>query len=464
MANSIKSTDAFLADLQANILKGHGRNFAHHIFIRFDQKQIQATRDWIKRLATTTLTSAAGQLQASARFNEGKTTDGGPVFTFSLSATGYDKLGLTHVKPDSSSFNDGMKKKADILGDNPATWEPPFQEIDALLIIADDNSNTAALNAGNMIAELSAFAQVLHDQRGNVLKTQCGIGIEHFGYADGISQPLFLASDIAKQPSVKEWDDATDISLLLVEEKGSEGGAQRFGSFLVFRKLEQNVKAFKDAEGDNAVPGVLPVIKDVDGNDNSELAGAMLVGRFENGTPVINSSIEAVNNPPKQTNDFNYTNDTGAIKCPFHAHIRLMNPRNGDVQAGDVREHRITRRGIPYDEAGRIPLDRITSISDDLLDNNQPEKGVGLLFMCYQSQIENQFEILQAFWANKGLIFPHQTDGQDSLISQGTNPPKTLPRQWGQPAQTNPFSFDGFVKMKGGEYFFTPSIPFLSAL
>ena len=159
------------------------------------------------------------------------------------------------------------------------------------------------------------------------------------------------------------------------------------------------------------------MLKDVDGDDNKELAGAMLVGRFENGTPVVKNSEARVDNPPVQTNDFSYGDDLNALKCPFHAHIRLMNPRKGDTIAGDLSAHRITRRGIPYDEVGRIPEDQINSISDELLDGNQPEKGVGLLFMCYQNSIETQFEILQHFWANQGQIGPHAVGSQDSTTS-----------------------------------------------
>ena len=463
MATSIQPTDPLLANLQANILKGHGRNFAHHLFIRFKNEQINNAKAWIGLFAATSITSARQQLTATEAFKAGLSTDGGTIFTLSLTSKGYDKLGKGFLKPASEAFRSSMSGRSNLLNDVPGEWEEGFTGIDAFIIVADDDAATAKAAADKVLASVSAFAVLLLNQRGNVLKTKSGIGIEHFGYADGISQPLYLSDDIAHQPSTIEWDDATDQKLLLVADPG--GDRDDFGSFLVFRKLEQNVKGFRDAEGDNPpAPGQLPVVKDVDGNDNDELAGAMIVGRFENGTPVIKSSVEVVNNPPRQTNDFNFANDTNALKCPFHSHIRLMNPRQGDLLAGDVRDHRITRRGIPYDEVNRIPEDRITSISDDLLDKNQPVKGVGLLFMCYQSSIESQFEILQAFWANKGQIGPHITGAQDSLIGQGTNPPKTLPAQWGQPLQTAPFSFSGFVKMKGGEYFFTPSISFLKGL
>lgn len=460
----IPSNDPVLTDIQANILKGHGRNFAHHIFLRIRDGETDAARYWVASFAAGTITSARKQLDGTAAFKRGLKGDAGSIITLSLSSTGFDKLGLGAYKPASTAFRNGMRSRADLLGDNPDGMEEPFNGIDLMIMVADDRSSEAKRKAKTFIAQTASFADLLLDQKGNVLKKTSGIGIEHFGYADGISQPLFLADDIKRQPSTIEWDDATDTDLLLVREE-LPGKTDHFGSYLVFRKLEQNVKGFKDAEGDNeGVPGRLPMVKDVDGDDNKELAGAMLVGRFEDGTPVIKSSFPIVDNPPVHTNDFNYADDPGALKCPFHSHVRLMNPRKGDIIAGDVSAQRITRRGIPYDEVGRIPEKDVTDITDDMLDKNQPVKGVGLLFMCYQSSIETQFEILQHLWANQGQIKGHAIGAQDSIIGQGTNPPKTLPQQWGQSAQSAPFSFSGFVTMRGGEYLYTPSISLLTGV
>ncbi|SDG75181.1 Dyp-type peroxidase family [Dyadobacter soli] len=461
MSTRIPSTDPILDNIQANILKGHGRDFAHHLFFQFKTNTSAKAKDWIGSFAWTT---AKKQLLGTELFKAGKITDGGPVFTLSLSSTGYDKLGLASSKPFGGSFANGMKASAGLLGDDISIWDEGFKDsVDMMILVADDDSKKVKALADDIVAQVTVFARLLVNQRGNVLKMKGGSGIEHFGYADGISQPLFLEEDVANQPSTVEWNDETDTARLLVADFESDPNC--FGSFLVFRKLEQNVKAFKDAEGDNPpIPTVLPVVQDVDGKPNSELAGAMLVGRFENGTPTVKSSIELNPNPFSVTNDFDYRDDLPALKCPFHSHIRLMNPRNGDTDAGDVSEQRITRRGMPYDDVKRIPEDRITTISDDLLDGSQPEKGVGLLFMCYQNNIELQFEIIQGFWANLGQIKTHIIGAEDSLIGQGANPPKTLPKQWGQPAQSSSFSFHGFVKNRGGEYFFTPSICFLRKL
>jgi len=157
------------------------------------------------------------------------------------------------------------------------------------------------------------------------------------------------------------------------------------------------------------------------------------------------------------------------LKCPFHAHVRLMNPRKGDPEAGsvDLLSHRITRRGMPYDDLvpPRLNDQEVLVITQEMLeDRDKPSDGVGLLFMCYQSSIGNAFEVLQGFWSQGNIAPSPVNKGQDSIIMQGTEQSRMLPEQWGSANQGNPFNFSGFVKMKGGEYFFTPSIPFLKKL
>ena len=55
-------------------------------------------------------------------------------------------------------------------------------------------------------------------------------------------------------------------------------------------------------------------------------------------------------------NDFDFADDMVPSRCPFFAHIRKMNPR-GDTKRllGGTdkfeRSHRLTRRGIPLENA-----------------------------------------------------------------------------------------------------------------
>ena len=63
-----------------------------------------------------------------------------------------------------------------------------------------------------------------------------------------------------------------------------------------------------------------------------------------------------------------------------------MYPR-GDVKESEVQTHRLLRRGIPYGEPS------LSSPTAPVPDTEDADRG--LLFLAYQTSIENQFEFLQ---------------------------------------------------------------------
>jgi deferrochelatase/peroxidase EfeB len=119
----------------------------------------------------------------------------------------------------------------------------------------------------------------------------------------------------------------------------------------------------------------------------------------------------------------------------------------------------MARRGIPFEDTPR-PAD-----FEDF-----PEDGVGLLFMAYNSNIDQQFKFVQQNWANSTNfpVEPSGTHGIDPVIGQGANQPhdQKMPKEWDNPAKgsNDNCPFAGFVKMRGGEYFFSPSLTFLKSL
>jgi deferrochelatase/peroxidase EfeB len=191
----------------------------------------------------------------------------------------------------------------------------------------------------------------------------------------------------------------------------------------------------------------------------------MLVGRFENGMPVVLSSKanqlsgKVVNtNEIAQVNDFNYSVDSDAAKCPFHAHIRKTNPRGEGLEEIERQKtHMIARRGITYGK--RNANETVESL---------PTKDIGLLFMCFQADIGKQFELMQELWANSSDFVKNDV-GRDpvigSLSSSDSNKKHHYPKVWGDKNSIIPTSpFANFVTLKGGEYFFAPSLTFLKSL
>ena len=276
--------------------------------------------------------------------------------------------------------------------------------------------------------------------------------VEHFGFVDGRSQPLFFQSDIERESArdgTDVWEPGAGPDLVLApdpygQEKDGTGNVvyQHSGSYLVFRKLEQYVRAFKEREQQLAQALGLP-------EADAKRAGALVMGRFEDGTPVVLKSTPDRSGPVQ--NNFTYKDDSHGGKCPFQAHIRKVNPRQEGVP-------RIVRRGITYGKRDKEPQEN-PSLEE------LPVNGVGLLFMCYQRNIAQQFEVLQYLYASDPRIPGEGAPGIDPIIGQpGGNGvgQQRWPASWGAPRhQHKPFDFHSYVTLKGGEYFFAPSIYFL---
>ncbi|WP_037327373.1 Dyp-type peroxidase [Runella zeae] len=438
------STHSFLSKIQGNILKGHGRDHTTHIFVRFDRKKNNIAIKWLKEYASTYLTSCLKQLVEREEFKKAKKQ--GDLF----SAIFFTKSGLEYLKGDMAGLNDeafctGMKNRN--LQDPPKkNWEKGYrEEIDMMLLLADDDTIRMGNFAKDVLEKLSSFSSIRAIEYGHTLKNANGDGLEHFGYVDGVSQPFFLKDEIdAYQASSNSiigevnFDPSAEINLVLFQDP-YVADTEAMGSYFVFRKLEQNVRGFKKAEKKLGL---------------GEIAGAYIIGRFEDGTPVIIQGTEGMSGGSK-LNNFNYDNDPSGGRCPHFAHIRKTNPRRTD----EDKSHIMARRGIPFGH-------REVPIEIDQHYAQMPEGDVGLLFMSYQASIEKQFEFIQVNWANEPN-FEHPNTGLDPIIGQPHLPIQdnkyNFPKSYGTPT-TDKQPFKQFVTMKGGEYFFAPSILFFSNL
>jgi Dyp-type peroxidase family len=478
-----------LSDLQGNIISGHGRDHAVHLFIRFSADAANA-RAWLRKTAETYVVSAAVQ-QAKSKAFKLMAADGGIFGHISLSAAGYSALGFApadfprasnpRARSERNGYSDvfaaGMKSRQRYLLDPEVThWEGGFQnEIHALVILAGDSDGSVNEAVDKVVSSLTdttcgVIGKVVARENGMGLTRQLDpkdastvAHVEHFGYVDGRSQPLFLEEQIdgeKKAGGVSTWDPSAPLSLALVRDPLGKSESS-YGSFLVFRKLEQNVRGWNRAV--KALADELGV--------KQELAGAMAMGRFKDGTPVVEQGTAGRTDVH---NNFDFAGDPNGRRCPFQAHIRKTNPRGEAVGERDLtleaeRGHRIVRRGIPYGGA----------LTTSNLPEEQPEGGVGLLFFCYQGDIWEQFEFIQRRWSNNPYFLQPQKSkadgydatGLDPVIGQAhpssQNPAKPAanwPKGWGNETTKVEAQLANFVTMKGGEYFFSPSMSFLLGL
>jgi Dyp-type peroxidase family len=231
------------------------------------------------------------------------------------------------------------------------------------------------------------------------------------------------------------------------------------GSYLVVRRLRQNVAAFEAFLATEAQRLGL----------TTDVLAAKLVGRYRSGAPLELTKDEPSGFNPEagdpsagdpsllfeaKINNFAFqSDDADGHLVPHAAHIRKTNPRDEPppTEAGSDN-HRILRRGIPYGPElapGELPYTPGAPVP--------PDHDRGLIFVCYQSSIARQFEFVQSKWANEP-DFPQQGDGSDSIISQ--NDPAG---EFNLPPHGN-LKLARWVTTTGGGYFFSPSIEALKTL
>ena len=468
---------AMLSQLQGNILKGHGRSRTAQVFLRIKRGRASEARAFLRDYAADKLMSAAQQLDAAAIIkvdgpNSTNPLVNRPFTTIVISAAGYQALEIAPEEtPADAAFLDGLKNRAAQLNDPPKTkWHPGYRGALHVMILIAGKADAELSDLSSMveagIIELVARAPkkaftFVGIERGRVYKNQHGEGVEQFGFVDGRSQPLLIEDDVENEPADETgafiWNPAFPLSQVLVKDP-AVADPNVFGSYFVFRKLEQNVKGFIAAE--TALQNKLSALAATVGKTYPpDLAGATLMGRFRDGTPVTLQNHDGQAPVP---NNFDYASDMQGLKCPFHAHIRKTNPRGDTFRlfgapqngVGGERSRIMARRGMIYGKrkiiAGKF--------------SDKPSSRVGLLFMAYQGNIGEQFEFTQAQWSNN-QGFVKVNNGVDPIIGQGGALAQTRRAGWDDAtATTDQTFFADFVTLKGGEYFFAPSLMFFAQL
>jgi Dyp-type peroxidase family len=305
--------------------------------------------------------------------------------------------------------------------------------------------------------DLAGYGEVVHEEDGHRLEDEGAATAgghqdksrsrEHFGFVDGLSQPIIegLRNDATERlpgQGVLEKDGtwrplrAGEIILGYPDEEDVLPASPtpptlgRNGTYLVYRKLYQNVAAFRrlKAEHGKHYPG------------GEEMLAAKMVGRTTDGTPLASPEPGTTTGNP-QFSAFTYADDREGLQCPVGAHIRRVNPRDG-FEARDriVHRHRMLRRGIPYGP----PL------PNGVVDDDGEQRG--LLFVCLCASIARQFEFVQGQWSNDGNILGLGND-QDPLLSNASDG-TTLTITGARPFFLHPIP--PLVTVRGGEYFFLP--------
>jgi len=468
------------ADIQGNVLAGFNKNYAAFLFVEFPRDGAGVVTDdfrtWLRSKILPHVATNCDVTRFNEQFSAHQNMHGGAdpvdmqVTWLGMSLTGG---GLTALAPSTQVSVDantdlevGAGGQAPSLQDSDATaWlfggTSGFKP-DAIITIAGDRFyeveakwrriKTEAENCKSPGVRVELGATLPGDR----------VGHEHFGFKDGVSQPMIADFDFAdpadttmskKRPDVRLVDPAQ----FLVEYRVAPDKAtwMRNGSFMVYRRLAQDVKGFWDAIRSSAdklseplppsTPGAAEVVRKISTDD----LAAKVMGRWRNGTPV---SLSPDGDPgslqnPDIDRGLAFGSAAPGSACPFGSHVRKMHPRE-DVSGDD---HRIIRRGIPFGD----PYDATEPALGDV--GSSPR---GLQFVCYASSYA-PFRLLQSMWANGQA--PHGSGGLDPIIqTSSTSNVFEVPEDGVSSVRT--VMLQRFVQNTAAVFAFTPTISSLTRL
>lgn len=365
-------------------------------------------------------------------------------------------------------FREGMAARASILGDlkhnHPSQWVLPLRnwgtvtgarpervELSSVHVVVqltvcaktsqrwmdlvEDKSHplrdaVEALDKA-LVAEGVHILSVQSMQR--LPNSQGFFGRDHFDFQDGISQPVL--KDSAPRNS---HSDVVPLGDLLLGYQNSRRDPPMTGrlwddsTFLVVRKLRQNVDALQDLECAHAT---LP----------PNLLRSRMMGRTPAGDAMLLTpqSVTPRRVTLVQGNDFNYADDPEGDACPLQSHVRRANPRTHSPMP------RILRRGMSYGSR-----------------NGSSERG--LIFMAYNASIAEQFEVIQS-WLSGGNS--HGDRSYSALrdpflgVAQDSDPATFVFKDdQGKEHRVPLPADDPLVTLEWGLYLFVPSMKALDEL
>lgn len=513
-----------LEDMQGLIVRGYDSlNASRYILLTIGD--VEKAKEYFRDLTKNYIT------RASKKKEPGFTNNGDPKRAVHLAFTsgGLEKLGLPEAVRNTFSrpFVEGMSYKypsphdagveiaerSTILGDtgnnDPQNWRWGNKKNPvhcALLLYAETEKDLAELVDEVYCRKETGLQEVYLAP--NFEYQSDKLDREHFGFRDGISQPIINGLRKAAQTGstdkplnpgefilgyINEYDHYSPSPyvpgempapfLPPVPADKKEGPADtdardlgKNGAYLVFRQMEQHVEEFWRYNYQHSKEaGVTRIEKAV-------RLGAKMIGRWPDGQSLVSCPAGSCREEAHPLNEFRYYyDDPDGVSCPLGAHIRRTNPRdqvhtgrNAADSLAMSSKHRMIRRGRIY---GPLldPEMNLENILSDLKDKSpascphaaeSKEPFRGLHFLCLVSDIARQFEFVQSVWANTST-FANLRNEVDPIISprpmehqpdchEFTTPQETIRKRYSKVPQ--------FTTVVGGAYFFLPGINALNYL
>ncbi|WAR53602.1 hypothetical protein PtB15_3B110 [Puccinia triticina] len=474
-----------LKNVQGDLILGLQKRVEAFWFgtLKSEPQAIEGFRRNLKSSLLPLITTTQDVLDTQQKIQEHKrntSPDGGqgllPITQINLgfSFAGLKKLGLQAEEIPTGGngiFSKGQKVDAvDNLGDpvdqatrKLKTWSRDFlseaNPIDFVVLVTAPDCKLLNERLDQLRRNFGGFLASSFVRQGNV-RPGNQAGHEHFGYLDGISEPTI--ENINARPEDQK-SGIVKPGVILLGHTTQDGNNSNLdpkqtwikdGSFMAFRELQQLVPEFQSFCDEAAKKLQNP-------NVSGDFIGARIVGRWKSGAPLTLTPVE---DKPElnRAQDFDFSDELKQERCPYAAHIRKTNPRNGIAGAepnATSLPHLMVRNGIPYGP----------ELTEEEKALKKTKENRGLLFVSYQSQIESGFQFVQKLWCNN-TDFPAKTPakvtpGFDLLIGQTSDEKPRVAQN------INPLGIEGttdpnnvltapahFVVPLGGEYFLMPSI------
>ena len=464
-------------DLQGIVDSGYN-HLNHARFMFLEILDTQKAKRWLGRIVDQVST---------ARRREPLEEKPGTCLNICFTNKGLEKLALPieTLKQFPYEFVAGMYRidASRLLGDTGASAPENWQ-----FGKGRDQLHVMVLLFASSDAELNDLERKVFDADGAFHRIACvdsqnapGDRTEPFGFRDGISQPTVMSlthsaparaddllrpgefvlgyenehGKIARPPSVPGALDCGDVLLPHPDDPDNLKSFGLNGSFLVARKLSQNVPGFwQFVTTESAKPDRTP------DPERRELLAAKMMGRWRSGAPLVlakDHDVPVLGRYALLNNNFRYHySDPNGMMCPIGSHIRRANPRDdlkfeppGLLQMPVRRKslklskhHQIIRRGRRY-------LDTVQS------PENPTGRDEGILFIAINADLHRQFEFMQQTWLNNPTF---QALDKDIDPVAGNNDGTAGFKVQSEPCDQRVDGLPRFVSVKGGGYFFLPGI------
>ncbi|MDA0166043.1 Dyp-type peroxidase [Solirubrobacter ginsenosidimutans] len=425
-----------LEDIQATVLRYRPEPYyGTHVMLRVDDAR--AGRELLRGLAP--------HVDSAAEWRQ----PGEPWIAVAITYAGLVALGLPAESLNSfpEAFRVGMAGRSGQLldvGDNdPAHWHHPFGSGEIHLGVSVFSGSEEAWHrtletARQHYAGRPGLAVVATQDFG----AQPG-DLNPLGYRDSIGQPAIEGSGVAPLPGQGRPIKAGEFILGYPGESGgplpapAPGVLGRNGTYVGLRKYESRVATFNRFLREHAQT-----------DRERELLAAKLVGRWRSGAPL--TLAPEVDDPelgadPSRNDDFTYAGDPHGHQVPLGSHMRRMNPRDTKMALlTDVNLHRIIRRSTTYGK----PYDP-EALGD------AEDGGRGLYFIFLSAKAMDTLEFLQREWINNGNFMSLGAERDPNVGLQEAGATFTIPQT---PVRRRIHEIETFNALRGGEYFFLPSL------